>query len=141
MADDTTAAGHITNYAQNENGLVWNLAGLADHIGSDAWAALLASMRQVAACVFAATLRRVQQVQAQMDLPPRWEPGSGSTQGATAGARQPAARPWLLLCDGCTSDSSGHRRVRRCRRRWWPPTPPAPTTTTRIFCPVPIAAP
>jgi hypothetical protein len=51
-------SGHITNYAQNENGDVWSLQQLARHIGASAWkvrtAALLLRLRtlhsKVAAC-------------------------------------------------------------------------------------------
>jgi hypothetical protein len=64
-------AGHITNYAQNENGMVWTLRQLEQHLGRRAWARLLAGMQRAAAWTFAAALRRIQEVQAQMDLPPR----------------------------------------------------------------------
>jgi hypothetical protein len=33
----TAGAGHITNYAQNENGDVWGLQQLAQHMGHSAW--------------------------------------------------------------------------------------------------------
>lgn len=33
----TAGAGHITNYAQNENGDVWDLRRLAQHMGQTAW--------------------------------------------------------------------------------------------------------
>jgi hypothetical protein len=33
----SAGAGHITNYAQNENGDVWDLKQLAHHMGHSAW--------------------------------------------------------------------------------------------------------
>lgn len=35
--DGSWGAGHITNYAQNENGDVWDLAQLAAHLGQSVW--------------------------------------------------------------------------------------------------------
>jgi hypothetical protein len=32
-----SGSGHITNYAQNENGDVWSLQQLATHMGASAW--------------------------------------------------------------------------------------------------------
>lgn len=37
FVDGTFGAGHITNYAQNENGDVWSLQQLAAHLGSSVW--------------------------------------------------------------------------------------------------------
>lgn len=37
FADGTFGAGHITNYAQNENGDVWSLQQLAQQMGAAAW--------------------------------------------------------------------------------------------------------
>ena len=34
-AAGTPGRGHVTNYAQNVDGEVWNLKMLADHIGQD----------------------------------------------------------------------------------------------------------
>lgn len=31
------AAGHVTNYAQNENGNVWDLQQLKQHLGVERW--------------------------------------------------------------------------------------------------------
>lgn len=64
-------AGHITNYAQNENGDVWSLQQLAQHMGTAHWQVLWQQLASVTALVFAAALRRIQEVQAQMDLQPR----------------------------------------------------------------------
>jgi hypothetical protein len=33
----SAGAGHITNYAQNENGDVWSLQHLAQHMGQSLW--------------------------------------------------------------------------------------------------------
>lgn len=65
------APGHVTNYAQNENGEVWDLNRLAAHLGARAWRALWRRCLEATARAFAAALRRVQEVQAQMDLPPK----------------------------------------------------------------------
>ncbi|WIA39416.1 hypothetical protein OEZ86_005519 [Tetradesmus obliquus] len=64
-------AGHITNYAQNENGDVWSLQQLAQHLGASAWKPLWMQMARATALVFASALRRIQEVQAAMDLRPR----------------------------------------------------------------------
>jgi hypothetical protein len=53
-------AGHITNYAQNENGDVWDLQQLATHMGQSVWQVrgakcvrpvLLANLKQLT-CVY-----------------------------------------------------------------------------------------
>eukprot|EP00775_Hariotina_reticulata_P004710 gene4710-4960_t len=64
----TFGAGHITNYAQNENGDVWDLQQLARHLGKSAWQGLWQQLADVTALVFAAALRRILEVQGQMDL-------------------------------------------------------------------------
>ena len=70
-SDGGVAAGHITNYAQNENGEVWDLRRLAAHLGAGKWRGLWRKCLSASALVFASALRRVQEVQAQMDLPPK----------------------------------------------------------------------
>lgn len=37
VSTSNAGAGHITNYAQNENGDVWDLKQLATHMGQSAW--------------------------------------------------------------------------------------------------------
>jgi hypothetical protein len=69
--DGGVAAGHITNYAQNENGDVWDLRQLAAHLGAGCWQRLWRQCVKATALVFASALRRIQEVQAQMDLPPK----------------------------------------------------------------------
>eukprot|EP00878_Enallax_costatus_P021301 GHUV01022547.1.p1 GENE.GHUV01022547.1~~GHUV01022547.1.p1 ORF type:complete len:513 (+),score=138.38 GHUV01022547.1:1-1539(+) len=71
FVDGTFGSGHITNYAQNENGDVWSLQHLARHMGHSAWKGIWFQLARVTALVFAAALRRIQEVQAQMDLHPR----------------------------------------------------------------------
>lgn len=66
------APGHVTNYAQNENGDVWDLQQFSDYLGAGKWRQLWSAMSKVTAMTFAAVLRRIQEVQVQMDLPPRW---------------------------------------------------------------------
>lgn len=44
---------------------------LRSHLGAGKWPALWAACARCAALVFAGALRRVQEVQAQMDLPPQ----------------------------------------------------------------------
>jgi hypothetical protein len=63
--------GHVTNVAQNDGGEVWDLPRLAAALGAPAWARLWGRIARATALVFAAALRRVHEVQAQMDLPPR----------------------------------------------------------------------
>ena len=65
------AAAHITNFAQNENGEVWDLNHLAGHLGAGKWRGLWVRRVKTTALVFASALRRIQEVQAQMDLPPK----------------------------------------------------------------------
>lgn len=68
---DGVAAGHVTNYAQNENGDVWDLRRLEGHLGRARWRDLWRKCLRASALVFASALRRIQEVQAQMDLPPK----------------------------------------------------------------------
>lgn len=50
---------------------MWDLERLESHLGPSAWRPLWRECAAAAARAFAAALRRVQEVQAQMDLPPR----------------------------------------------------------------------
>ncbi|GAX73724.1 hypothetical protein CEUSTIGMA_g1177.t1 [Chlamydomonas eustigma] len=64
-------AGHITNYAQNENGRVWNLHQLRAHLGGKAFAKVWAQVERSVAQTFVAALPRCKEVQAEMALPAR----------------------------------------------------------------------
>jgi hypothetical protein len=50
---------------------VWDLHRLAAHVGAARWRALWRQCVKTTALVFASALRRIQEVQAQMDLPPK----------------------------------------------------------------------
>ncbi|PNH11180.1 Tubulin polyglutamylase TTLL5 [Tetrabaena socialis] len=61
--------GHVTNYAQNENGDVWSLAQLAAHLGQAAWGKLWHAMCRSTAAAFAAALPRCAEVMATVAPP------------------------------------------------------------------------
>ena len=61
----------MTNFAQNENGQVWNLERLKAHLGDKAFKKVWDQIERSVALTFAAALPRVNEVQSQMDLPPR----------------------------------------------------------------------
>ncbi|GLI65804.1 hypothetical protein VaNZ11_009427 [Volvox africanus] len=61
---------HVTNYAQNENGDVWSLAQLADHLGLASWCKVWKAMCRSAASAFAAALPRGAEVLAEVRPPP-----------------------------------------------------------------------
>ena len=63
--------GHVTNFAQNENGQVWNLDRLKSHLGQQAFKRVWDQIERSVALAFVAALPRVNEVQSQMDLPPR----------------------------------------------------------------------
>lgn len=54
--------GHLTNYAQNEDGIVWTLGRLATHMGKEAFTALWQDMQRSTAMVLAAALPRALEV-------------------------------------------------------------------------------
>lgn len=60
--DGGVAQGHVTNYAQNENGDVWNLAQLAQHMGQQAFQAMMQKIKRSTALVFCAALPRAKEV-------------------------------------------------------------------------------
>ncbi|KXZ50147.1 CYG40/TTL7 protein [Gonium pectorale] len=64
------APGHVTNYAQNENGDVWSLAQLAEHVGEGAFSKLWQGMCRASAAAFAAALPRCAEVMSSV-RPPR----------------------------------------------------------------------
>ncbi|GLC40170.1 hypothetical protein PLESTM_001009700 [Pleodorina starrii] len=64
------APGHVTNYAQNENGDVWSLGQFAAHLGAAAWRQLWRAMCRSAAAAFAAALPRGAEVLAEVRPPP-----------------------------------------------------------------------
>lgn len=67
----SVAPGHVTNYAQNENGRVWSLTTLRDHLPPAAWHKVWQGMMRSTSLVFAAALPRAHEVQRQMALPPQ----------------------------------------------------------------------
>jgi len=69
--DGGVAAGHITNYAQNENSDVWSLQQLASHLGPPRWQKLWGAMIRSTAMLFAAALPRVNEVLSYTAVPPQ----------------------------------------------------------------------
>jgi hypothetical protein len=62
--------GHITNYAQNQDGLVWSLHQLQQHLGVEVWGELWGKMK--AACgraVAAAAVTGVREAQREGQVP------------------------------------------------------------------------
>lgn len=53
----TAGAGHITNYAQNENGDVWDLQQLARHMGRSAWQVCVLSVSPSSTMLWMGTAR------------------------------------------------------------------------------------
>ncbi|KAG1665105.1 hypothetical protein FOA52_007796 [Chlamydomonas sp. UWO 241] len=64
-------AGHVTNVAQNESGPVLPMSALRERLGPTRFAELWSKVARAVALTFTAALPRVQEVQAQMALPPR----------------------------------------------------------------------
>ncbi|KAI8474298.1 MAG: tubulin-tyrosine ligase family-domain-containing protein [Monoraphidium minutum] len=62
--------GHVTNYAQNVDGQVWDLDMLREHLGGAAYDALWSKLVSSAARVVAATLPEVLSEQAKLQAPP-----------------------------------------------------------------------
>ncbi|KAJ9519622.1 hypothetical protein QJQ45_013362 [Haematococcus lacustris] len=71
FSSHNVAPGHVTNYAQNENGRVWSLTTLRDHLPPAAWHKVWQGMMRSTSLVFAAALPRAHEVQRQMALPPQ----------------------------------------------------------------------
>lgn len=63
------ALGHVTNYAQNVDGTVWDVAALAEHLGEEAWQGLWRRVSRNAAMVAAAALGEVSAEAAKLRLP------------------------------------------------------------------------
>jgi hypothetical protein len=63
--------GHVTNYAQNENGMVWSLQQLKHHLGERSYGKLWDHVRRATALTFCAAQGRVQEVQSRLQLHPR----------------------------------------------------------------------
>ncbi|KAI8462616.1 MAG: tubulin-tyrosine ligase family-domain-containing protein [Monoraphidium minutum] len=104
------AAGHVTNYAQNENGDVWDLQRLAAHVGAGRWAGLWRQCLSASALVFAAALRRIQEVQAQMDLPPK----STFQYFGLDFLVDAALHPWLMEVNATPSMKVAHEDPATC---------------------------
>ncbi|KAL6752058.1 tubulin-tyrosine ligase family-domain-containing protein [Haematococcus lacustris] len=62
--------GHVTNYAQNMDGMVWDLGRLEQHLGAPAWALLWGRIQRSAALMVAAALKDMQANHAELQLPP-----------------------------------------------------------------------
>eukprot|EP00878_Enallax_costatus_P040036 GHUV01046010.1.p1 GENE.GHUV01046010.1~~GHUV01046010.1.p1 ORF type:complete len:602 (+),score=176.12 GHUV01046010.1:192-1997(+) len=72
LSDDEGAAGrgHITNYAQNVGGTVWNLVMLKQHLGADVYKRLWNKLVSSAAHVACAAMGEVRQEHAAGRVPP-----------------------------------------------------------------------
>ncbi len=93
------APGHVTNYAQNENGRVWSLQQFASHVGGQAFARLWDRMLESTALLFAAALPRVREVQAYTAMPPQ----SGFQLFGLDFLVDVAGKPWLLEANATPS--------------------------------------
>lgn len=68
-ADGAVAGGHVTNYAQNRDGGVWDLSRLRTHLGDAAYARLHAALLTSVARVYAAALGPMQRESARLGSP------------------------------------------------------------------------
>ncbi|KAG2443321.1 hypothetical protein HYH02_009387 [Chlamydomonas schloesseri] len=98
------APGHVTNYAQNENGDVWSLVQLAAHVGAAAFSKLWADMCRAAAMAFAAALPRCAEVMEGV-RPPAHSCFQFFGLDFLVDA---AARPWLLEVNATPSMKVEH---------------------------------
>eukprot|EP00198_Chlamydomonas_reinhardtii_P003616 XP_001692952.1 guanylate cyclase [Chlamydomonas reinhardtii] len=98
------APGHVTNYAQNENGDVWSLEQLAGHVGARAFSKLWADMCRGAAMAFAAALPRCAEVMEGV-RPPAHSCFQFFGLDFLVDA---AARPWLLEVNATPSMKVEH---------------------------------
>eukprot|EP00877_Chromochloris_zofingiensis_P003213 jgi/Chrzof1/12893/Cz07g11100.t1 len=68
--DEANTGGHITNYAQNVDGQVWDLDMLKQHIGETSYQQLWAKILHNTGLVTSAALQDMQQEHAKLNLPP-----------------------------------------------------------------------
>ncbi|KAJ9524612.1 hypothetical protein QJQ45_024202 [Haematococcus lacustris] len=96
--------GHVTNYAQNMDGMVWDLGRLEQHLGAAAWALLWGRIQRSAALMVAAALKDMQASQAELQLPPE---STFELLGLDY-LVDTAMTPWLLEVNGTPSLAVDH---------------------------------
>lgn len=66
--DGSMSLGHVTNYAQNMDGLVWDLDMLRDHMGQEGFAKVWSQIEESVAHTFSSTLGEMQAQHAALGL-------------------------------------------------------------------------
>lgn len=102
--EGTAGKGHITNYAQNVNGTVWNLTMLKKHLGGETYRSLWAKMVRNAAHVACAALNEVREENSKQSVPPN---GTFELLGLDY-LVDSNHHPWLLEVNGTPSLAVSH---------------------------------
>ncbi|GLC40289.1 Tubulin polyglutamylase ttll5 [Pleodorina starrii] len=112
--------GHVTNYAQNVDGEVWDLRQLGEHLGRERFSLLYRRILRSAALTVAAALPHIRSEASRVRLPGA-APGAGG--GGGGGAFElfgldylvdTALRPWLLEVNATPSLAVQHSDPRVC---------------------------
>ncbi|GFR42135.1 hypothetical protein Agub_g2981, partial [Astrephomene gubernaculifera] len=97
--------GHVTNYAQNVDGIVWSLEQLGEHLGQERFGLLIRRLRRSAALTLAAALPHVRSETARLrrrGVRSGWPLGAEEAGGCSGGCGTAAAG-----ADGGTNASGG----------------------------------
>ncbi|GIL99848.1 hypothetical protein Vretimale_4813 [Volvox reticuliferus] len=102
------ALGHITNYAQNMDGTVWNLQQLEDHMGTEPYGKMWQQVQRSSALVIAAALKHIKADHEALKCP------SGMTCEVVGldYLIDEDLHPWLLEVNGTPSLQVEHEDVR-----------------------------